>query len=157
MRRDRCSPRNSRPAWRGAVSCGPTSEAGQQQPERSIADKNIAITSDRLDAALFQEGNDLAAQERPGRRGQRAGQMIPGEDPRARIPGNVLGEGRLFDRQKRADFIAAGADDADGCAQEERHKAGRAGEHGSAQGHEQRAGQEHALAADAVGDHGDPE
>ena len=73
------------------------------------------------------------------------------------VAGDDVGERGLFDGEERADFVAAGADDADGAGDDQEEEIVGGGEGESRGGHEHRADDEHAAAADAVGAGGEIE
>ena len=62
-----------------------------------------------------------------------------------------MGERGLFDREEGTDFVAAGADDADGAGDDEEEKVVSGCEGEARGGHEDCADDEHAAAADTIG------
>ena len=71
---------------------------------------------------------DEAAEQRTQCRRQRAGHRIPRENFRPGCGRNDVGQSGLFDRQKRADFIAAWADDTDGAREDQKNQIASASE-----------------------------
>ena len=65
------------------------------------------------DPAACSALNESAAGQRAERRGERAGEVVPGEDARAPRVADELRQRRLLDREEGADLVAARADHAD--------------------------------------------
>jgi hypothetical protein len=62
----------------------------------------------------------------------------------------------LLDGQKRADFLAVRADNADGCGDQKRPELSGDSNASAAQHHQQGADNQHPLAADAIRARGEP-
>ncbi len=99
----------------------PTSVAGDRQREQRHQAHAHHGVSGHADAVTVDPGSrgPVAGRRRaappasePAAVANGPDQRVPGEDARAAAVGNDLRQGRLLDRQERADLVAAGADDA---------------------------------------------
>ena len=63
----------------------------------------------------------------------------------------------LFDGEERTDFVAAGTDDTNDSRDDQENEVAGRGERDSSSSHEERAGDQHAPAADAIGARGQVE
>ncbi len=75
---------------------------------------------------------------------------LPRKDFRAGRSRNNVGEGDLFDREKRSDFIAARTDEANGAGNDEEEKVAGTRKSQVRGGHENRPDDQHAPPSDTV-------
>ena len=135
----------------------PQKQQPEHQPRRRVQDQHGSITSHRRQPRADQRLRQDSAEEGPESGGQRTGQIVPGEDLGALRAGDGLGESGLFDWQKRADFVAAGTDHADGGRDHEQQVIAGRGEERPGEQHQACADDQHASPAHTVGHGGQPE